>query len=200
MTQTLPQNPAPTGKASPVLIVFLVFGLLGVVAAVLMSLNETSQTSAPIPTPLPVTLADTSLIDKPAPNFELTALDGNTRYRLSSYRGRVVFVNFRATWCVPCQSELPTFEQFQTEQGSNGAVVLAVNQAETAGQITGYLKEHNIGGFPILLDMNLDVNTLFDIKVLPTTYVIDPAGVVRYQHLGEMKPDDLAAYLDKLKT
>jgi peroxiredoxin len=199
MMESTPRNTAARSKPSPILLVFLIFPLLGIVAAIALALSESGQTVASASTPLPVTLEITTLIDKAAPNFELTGLDGKT-YRLSSYRGRVVFVNFWATWCIPCQTELPTFQQFQAQQGQAGAVILAVNQAEPADKITSYLQEHNISGLDILLDSNLDANTAYDILAMPTTFVVDPKGIVRYKHLGEMKPEDLAAYIGKLQS
>ncbi len=198
MSEVLPQDPPPpSSKASPVLIVFLVFGLLGIGAAVGVTLGSMHPANQPIPTPLPVTLSVTTLVNNTAPNFALTALDGKS-YKLSNYRGRVVFVNFWATWCVPCQTELPTLSQFQAQQGDKGAVILAVNQAEKQDAITSYLSAHNISGLNVLMDVDLDVNTLFDVKALPTTFVIDKGGIVRYDHLGEMKADDLAAYMSEL--
>jgi thiol-disulfide isomerase/thioredoxin len=118
--------------------------------------------------------------------------------RLSSYRGRVVFVNFWATWCEPCQRELPAFEAFMAEQGDNGALVLAVNAGETAEQVTTYFDDHQISDIPTLLDADLEVYDRYNVQLLPTTYAIDPAGVVRYAHLGEMTSDDLNAYVEEL--
>lgn len=191
--QSLPSN----GKPSPVLLVFLIFPLLGLIAAIVLALSATASRTSLVPTPLPVTLEDTSVMNKPAPNFELTGLDGKS-YRLSSFRGRVVFVNFWATWCIPCQTELPTFSEFGAQQGEDGALILAVNQAETAPQISSYLEQNGIHGLTVLLDSNLDVNTAFDIRVLPTTYVLDPAGVVRYRYVGEIRLDELNAVVAEL--
>jgi cytochrome c biogenesis protein CcmG, thiol:disulfide interchange protein DsbE len=197
MTEASPPN-AP-GKPSPILIIFLIFPLMGIIAGIALALNESSGSSSTVSTPLPVTLANTSLIDKAAPNFQLTGLDGKDYY-LSSYRGRIVFVNFWATWCVPCQTELPALQQFQAQQGADGAVILAVNQSEPPDKVTEYLDQHSISGLTVLMDANLDVNTAFNIQALPTTFVIDAAGIVRYKHLGEMKTDDIAAYMSKLES
>lgn len=180
-------------RPSPALVLFLIFPLLGIGIALAMAVSEQTISSIP-PTPLPVTVTYLSLIDQPAPNFELASLDGQA-VRLSSYRGRLVFLNFWATWCEPCQRELPTFEQFMAEQGETGAVVLAVNISDDPNQITTYYKEHNISGLTTLLDFTLSVYEDYGIGQLPTTYVIDPGGVVRYRHIGEMTADDLAAYV-----
>jgi thiol-disulfide isomerase/thioredoxin len=196
MTESTGQSSEIRGKPSPILIVFLIFPILGILAAVALALSSGAAANAPIPTPESITLQDTSLVDKPAPNFELAALDG-TRQRLSSYRGRVVFVNFWATWCEPCKRELPAFEQFQAQQGEDGAVILAVNVAEKPDAINQYFDEEKIAGLLVLLDTNQDVSGAFAVDRFPTTYVIDAAGVVRYKYYGEMKLEDMNDALSK---
>lgn len=185
-----------TGKPSPILIVFLIFPVLGLLAAIGLAISESSAANGVIPTPLAVTLADTMLIDQPAPNFQVPSLNGGS-VRLSSYRGRVVFLNFWATWCEPCQRELPTFQQFSASENAD-AIILAMNTAETPDKIMAYFTEHNISGLNVILDRELDVYNAYAIQVMPTTFVIDAAGVVRYKHLGEMKLDDLNTYIEKL--
>jgi thiol-disulfide isomerase/thioredoxin len=197
MTDSTSPVPEHNGKPSPILIVFLIFPILGILAAVALALSSANSANAPVPTPESITLQQTSLIDKPAPNFELAALDG-VRQRLSSYRGRTVFVNFWATWCEPCKRELPAFMQFQAEQGEKGAVILAVNVAETSETINQYFAEQNISGLTVLLDANQDVSGAFAIDRFPTTYVIDAAGVVRFKYYGEMKLTDMTEALDKV--
>lgn len=191
-------TPDIQGKPSPVLIVFLIIPLLGIIAAVGVALANRTADNV-IPTPLPVTPPVDTMIEKPAPNFELTGLDGKA-YRLSSYRGRVVFVNFWATWCEPCKRELPAFEQFTQTQAQNGAAILAVNVAEPVDTIVTYFKENNIGDLLVLLDNDLTVYEGYAVDRLPTTFVIDPTGVVRYKHYGEMTPEDLAAYVSELSA
>lgn len=198
MNEAAPQPTLATGKPSPVLILFLIFPVLGLIAAVALALSNASTASTAYPTPLPVTLAVTTLINKPAANFELDGLDGG-RYRLSSYRGKVVFLNFWATWCEPCQRELPAFSAFSQEAEGHDAVVLAVNQAETPDQINTYFEEKGIHDITVLLDTNLDVNTAYNIRGLPTTYVIDAEGVVRYLHIGEISVQDMRDYVDSFK-
>jgi peroxiredoxin len=195
---TNPQNQPPNrGKPSPVLIIFLIFPIIGIMAALAVVLSSGGAATNIAPTPAPVPLANMSLIGQSAPNFTLAGLDGH-KLRLSSYRGRVVFVNFWATWCEPCQRELPAFEAFMAEQGEDGAMVLAVNAGETAEQVTAYFDDHQISGIPTPLDGDLEIYNRYNVELLPTTYVIDPAGVVRYAHLGEMTAEDLSAYVAEL--
>lgn len=182
-------------KASPVLIIFLIFPILGLVAAAVFAVANTGPEAGP--TPLPVTPPRVSLINRAAPNFELPGLDGRA-YRLSNYRGRVVFLNFWATWCEPCLRELPAFQAFMAQQGADGAVILAINQGETPEQIEAFFAENAIAGLPVLLDDSLAIANAYHVDRMPTTYALDPAGVVRYMHLGEMKLDDLNSYVARL--
>lgn len=197
MSETTSPNPDEQGKPSPILIVFLIFPVLGVLAAIALAISSGVGANMPLPTPEPITLQSTSLVDKPAPNFELASLDGS-RLRLSSFRGRPVFVNFWATWCEPCLRELPAFEQFQAEQGADGAMILAVNVAETSETVTQYFAEQGISGLTVMLDENQDVSSAFAIDRFPTTFVIDAAGVIRFKYYGEMTHEDMTAALEKL--
>ncbi len=202
MTEMTESNPIPPpNRPSPILILFLVFPILGIIAAIGFGLSEQGANAGGLPTPLPVTLDVNagSLIDQPAPNVELPLMDGST-FNLSSTRGRVVFLNFWASWCEPCKRELPTFQQFTAEQGAEGALIVAVNVAEPKDVIEKFFAENGISGLNVVLDTDLTAYTAYDIQVMPTTFVIDPAGVVRYKHLGELKMKDLNAYLDEMKA
>jgi thiol-disulfide isomerase/thioredoxin len=160
----------------------------------------TSDNAAPVPsplafTPIPIT-TDHALEGEPAPNFELARLDGEGTIRLSSLRGRMVFVNFWATWCEPCRRELPALQAFsQSEQGSNAPLILAVNIGESPEQITPYFDELGINDLTVLLDSNWSVSDLYQTEVYPSTFVIDPAGTVVDFHLGEITLDDLEGYV-----
>lgn len=197
MTESPPEN--VRHRPSPALVLFLIFPLLGIAAAVIMALNDPAIVNTPPATPLAVTTVFKQLIDQPAPNFELASLDGRT-VRLSSYRGRLVFLNFWATWCEPCQRELPAFARFMAEQGETGPVILAVNISDSPNQISAYFEEQGIAGVPILLDFELAVYEAYAISQLPTTFVIDSGGVVRFRHIGEMTAADLQAYTEGLSA
>lgn len=191
---TSPNQPSSGRRPSLVLLIFLIFPALGLVAAAAFALANRGDAGAP-PTPLPVTLAQPSLMNQNAPNFELPGLDGET-YRLSSYRGQVVFINFWATWCEPCRRELPALDDFEAA----GAKVLAVNNGETAEQVESFLESNGVQKLAVLLDADFAVSRRYRADRLPMTYVLDPAGVVQYIHIGEITPDDLAAYVAALTS
>lgn len=190
-----------TNRPSPVLLVFLLFPLVGLAAAAVVILGNTSPaTGGTPPTPLPVTLAPPRVSeDTPIIDFALTSLTGET-VSLSDYAGRIVFLNFWQTTCIPCREELPAFEAFQAAQGADGAVVLAVNIQESPDQITPFLEQYGGASLQILLDRNSDVATSYGIFAMPTTYVIDGSGIVNYIKLGEMTAGDLAAYVEAINA
>jgi thiol-disulfide isomerase/thioredoxin len=188
-----------TRKFNP--LVLLLVPLLGVVGAVLTIVANGGLNSTP-PTPAPVTLASSRLVGRAAPNFELPTLESalansDGTLRLSSLRGRLVFVNFWATWCEPCVRELPAFEQFVAEQGEDGAAILAVNIGEEVQVIQAFLAENGIEGIPVLLDSTYRAQTAYEAALFPSTFVIDPSGILRELHLGEMTLDDLNGYVEQ---
>ncbi|MBI4489803.1 MAG: TlpA family protein disulfide reductase, partial [Deltaproteobacteria bacterium] len=110
----------------------------------------------------------------PAPDFTLKDLQGN-RISLRDLRGKVIFLNFWATWCPPCRLEMPTMEELHKEFGSQGLVILAVNHREDAEDIKPFYKQHQLT-FTTLLDEEGKVFDLYSAWSLPTTYLIDKKG------------------------
>jgi len=113
-----------------------------------------------------------------APAFKLTDLDGQT-VNLSDYQGQVVLLNFWASWCPPCRSEMPAIQQVYESYRDQGLAVLAVNASyqDTSAAMQTFLGsfEHS---FPILLDENGAVNRLFAVNSLPTTFFIGRDGTI----------------------
>jgi peroxiredoxin len=180
-------------KINPLWIVLIVMPLVSVGAAFGVYLATQERPAAVVevtagPTPTIVS----ELVGQMAPNFELAALDGGT-VRLSSLRGQVVFVNLWATWCEPCKREFPAFQEFEA-QDNNNATILAVNQGETAEKIQTFLDEIGISGVPVLLDSDFRVGDQYDTDYFPSTFIINPAGIVAAFHVGEITLDDLNDY------
>lgn len=188
-------------RFSPAL-VLLLFPLLGIlIAGAMLAANAggaiVPATPAPVtlpPMPTPVIIADEPVID-----FELPNLNGDT-VRLTDYAGRIVFLNFWATWCEPCKRELPAFQRFVREQGDTGAVVLAVNVGESADQVRAFLVQQNVSGIEVLLDADNAVADRYGVFNIPVTFVIDQNGIVRYPKYGEFTLEDLYAYTEALSA
>ena len=109
-----------------------------------------------------------------APDFTLRDAGGGT-VSLSGHRGNLVLLNFWATWCGPCREEMPSMEQLSRNFGSQGFTILAVNQKESAAQVTKYMKTHGLN-FSAPLDLDGRVNTAYRVYGIPVTYLIDGGG------------------------
>ena len=110
--------------------------------------------------------------------FTLTSIDGKT-YTLAGLKGRVVLLNFWATWCPPCRKEMPDMEKLYRELESKGLTVLAVSD-EDRETVTKFL-EKNPYTFPVLLDAGRKVNTAFMVEGIPKTFIFDREGRLAVQ-------------------
>ncbi|MGO9411407.1 MAG: peroxiredoxin family protein [Spirochaetia bacterium] len=120
-----------------------------------------------------------------APAFSLPTLSGNS-VSLTSLRGRVVVVNFWATWCPPCRAELPALADFARGQGAAGAVLLSVNQTSTETSeeaVRAFVKKYEIVT-DVLLDGTGAAARAWDVQAYPSTFVVDPKGRVSAKRTG----------------
>lgn len=129
---------------------------------------------------------------KPLPDFTLSDMQGNS-HSLSDYRGKVVMVNFWATYCGPCIKEMPSMQRLKEKLGDKPFAILAVDMAEEKSTVEAFLKKHDIKvNFPILLNPEGDVVEQWMITAVPTTFIVDPKGKIRYALFGGIewdKPD-----------
>ncbi|MCZ8514105.1 redoxin domain-containing protein [Paenibacillus filicis] len=126
-------------------------------------------------------------VGQTAPDFELKQLDG-TVVKLSDYRGKTVFLNFWATWCPPCQAEIPYLKEFHSANEASGAIVLGINATSTelsVPVVQAWTKEWKLS-FPVALDSSGDVGRTYKVNAYPATYVIDANGIIREKHQGPM--------------
>jgi peroxiredoxin len=129
-----------------------------------------------------------------APDFELKTLTGET-VKLSQFEGKKVMLNFWATWCPPCQAEIPEMEQFYRDK-KDEIVILAVN-IDPQYDVQGFAKEKG-ATFPILLDEDDSVNKMYQILTIPTTFFIDEKGIIRNKFIGEMNIEIMKKYTEEL--
>ncbi len=195
----IPKTPQRPRAPSPLLIL-LIFPLAGLAAAIFMIVGAQPQAAAPPPTPRPVTLppstAENARAASGAIPFTLPALDGST-IRLEDFEGQPVLLNFWATWCIPCERELPAIADYVRSPDS--LPVLAINLGETADVVAPWLAERGITGIPILLDLDLRVSSSYGIFNIPVTFGLDGEGVVRQQKFGEVTAGDLASFASALR-
>ena len=138
--------------------------------------NESAQTLQPLPQPMA------------APEFTLQGEDGKT-HRLTDYRGKVVVLNFWATWCPPCRYEMPSMERAHQKVQGEDIVLLAVNVGESEDQVFEFTGQYPVS-FPLLLDTDGAVIKKYPVIGLPTTFVIDPRGVVTHRAVGGREWDN----------
>jgi thiol-disulfide isomerase/thioredoxin len=115
-------------------------------------------------------------------DFTLPLLDG-TRVTLSQLKGKVVFLNFWATWCGPCVSEMPSMEAVYQKLKNKGFEILAVNLGETKGEVSEFIKKYNLN-FPAVLDERDITSDYYNIQAIPTTYIIDRRGLIIARLVG----------------
>jgi peroxiredoxin len=135
-------------------------------------------------------------VGKEGPDFSLPNLD-ETTVRLSDYRGKVVFLNFWATWCKPCREEMPSMEVLYRNFERDGLVVLAISidRVTTKKDIPPFIKSLNLT-FPVLVDSWGQTDKRYKLMGVPETYIIDQQGILREKIIG---PRDWTV-LDNLQT
>jgi peroxiredoxin len=117
-----------------------------------------------------------------APDFTLRSVDG-PNLRLNEQRGRVVMVNFWATWCGPCRQEMPQLNKLHDKYRDAGFVLLGVNIDDNVRAATDLATKLGLR-FPVLLDTDKSVSRLYDLGSMPATVLIDREGRVRHLHRG----------------
>ena len=119
-----------------------------------------------------------------APDFTLKTPAG-AEFTLASLRGRVVLVNFWASWCPPCKAEMPALQKVYQAYKDEGFVILAVDSTsqDSIENVQKFVNENNIN-FPILLDQSGEVSNLYRIQSLPTSFFIGTDGVIREIVIG----------------
>jgi peroxiredoxin len=185
------RRPVPLG-----LVVLIGAGLLaGVVMAALTLVNPAATLGSGgsgVPTPVPDRVAE----GQPAPEFTAETASGE-QVALSDYAGQPVILNFWATWCAPCQVEMPALQAASERYADQGVVVLAVNALESRDRVTAFMDELGLT-FPAVLDPKGEIIDLYEVRVFPTTIWIDAQGVVRAEHLGALDDALIDDYLAEI--
>lgn len=128
-------------------------------------------------------------VGHPAPDFTLIALDGS-EFVLSEQRGTPIVLNFWATWCGPCQRELPELQR-AAERYDGSVAIVGVDQGEEAEVVQKYVDELELT-FAIPMDSAFEVGEVYNVRGLPTTFFIDRDGIIRDVWAGEMNSITLA--------
>jgi thiol-disulfide isomerase/thioredoxin len=119
---------------------------------------------------------------KAASDFTLLDTDGQ-QVSLQQYRGKVVFLNFWATWCIPCREEMPGLERLHQTYHAQDLVIISIDLKEGADQVKAFFQKHGLS-FPSLLDPNGTVFRDYLVAGMPTTYLIDRNGTLLARGVG----------------
>ena len=134
---------------------------------------------------------------KKAPNFVLKTGDGKT-YELVQSKGKVVIVNFWATWCGPCRKEIPDFIELYKKYKDQGVEIVGVALDKDGWEkVNPFVKQNNIN-YPVVLDNGTVAATFGKIQFIPTTFIIDPNGNIVDEHTGVMTKAMLEAKIKPL--
>jgi peroxiredoxin len=175
--------------------------------------DDTQEEVAPEATPEPSTSAALQNFDGPsvdaiaesslpvglgegerAPDFEAQTLSGET-IRLSDYRGQVVILNFWFTTCGPCLREMPDLQAAYDAYGEDGFTVLAINRQDPADEVRAFMDDLALS-LPVVMDPDGSLQRRFNIAGYPSSYVLDPQGVIiDANYRGALTPDQIEALI-----
>lgn len=170
-----------------------------VLALILHAHADRSAAASDGVAPGPIVTPTRARIGSPAPDFTLSDLNGKP-VTLSSLRGRVVVLTFFASWCEPCEQDMPVLEKAQHAAGGRIAVV-GVNYQDFPSDTRAFVKRLGVT-FPTLIEDSSDnpVAARYDVHAMPDTVFIDAQGVVRARVFGQTNTHDLQAALKSLPS
>jgi peroxiredoxin len=124
-------------------------------------------------------------VDFPAPGFSLEIVGGRNIVNLSDYKGKVVLLNFWASWCFPCREEMPSMQELYQIFKDREFEILAVNLDKFGEEkVLSFVSNYGLT-FPILLDKELKTAQIYEVRNIPTTYIIDKNGIIKEKIIGE---------------
>lgn len=135
-----------------------------------------------------VSSLDGQWVDRPAPNFELQDADSGQTRRLSEFRGKVVFLNFWASFCEPCRREMPSMERLVRQYRQQGFEMIAISLDPQIDEVHGFMEEFLPGqrsAMTVLWDPQNNSSAAYGTELLPETYIIDRDGRIIARFVGE---------------
>jgi peroxiredoxin len=163
------------------LIVFVLFTIAGLLLWTDVKVFRETSTQSPIA--------------KKAPDVSLISMSGRP-VLLSSFEGRPLWLNFFATWCIPCKTEMPDIEERYRRLHGRGLVVLGIDQQETPALVTDFSRRFDLS-FPRVIDSGKGAEA-YRVHAIPTSVFIDRAGIVRAVHIGALSSAQMDAELAKI--
>lgn len=167
--------------------------LIGLASLLILQGAKTGQASQSIPNSvIPVA------VNYPAPELSLQNVNGKSE-SLIDYRDQVVLVNNWATWCPPCKAEIPTLQAYYETHTLDGFVIIGIDAGEPQSEVLKFVQEHNMT-YPVWFDLENAAMNAFKNQSLPSSFVIDRKGIVRFAWVGEISGEVLEKYVTPLIT
>jgi peroxiredoxin len=201
--QSSPVTERPLVRAGIALVLIAIIAGVFFAVRVAGDDDEPGETAAPSRTGTPAEAGDAPgpltsggpIVGREAPDFALRNAEGEI-VRLGDLRGKVVFVNFWATWCGPCKEELPDIQKLYDEKRAEGLEVLAVNYQDNAEDARAFFTDLGID-LPMLLDSNGAVYDQYRLQGLPDSFFIDRDGNLAAVHYGFLNEDKMRQRLEQ---
>lgn len=130
-----------------------------------------------------------------APGFTARTFDGK-EVSLADFRGKIVFVDFWASWCSPCRESLPMYDKLAADFGTDNFAIIAVNLDETAADAKKFIAQHPVR-YTIVQNPQGDIPKAFGLSGMPSSYLIDRDGKVRQRYVG-FEPTDISALKNEI--
>ncbi len=129
-------------------------------------------------------------VNDKAPDFTLQDNRGN-KVALADLKGKVVYINFWTSWCPPCKEEFPELNKLAEKYGDSDFIILAVNVDKVKSNMDDFLSKMPLSSrnMIILVDSRATVVSSYNARAMPTSFVVDKGGVIRYMHLGFNEKD-----------
>lgn len=132
---------------------------------------------------LPFTLLADSLTSKPAPEFSVSRLDGEGTVKLSDLKGKVVYLDFWATWCPPCRKSFPWMEEIHTRYQQDGLVIVAIS-VDGKRELAEKFVQETKASFITAIDSGKKTAKAYKLRAMPSSYLIGRDGKILSVHLG----------------
>jgi cytochrome c biogenesis protein CcmG/thiol:disulfide interchange protein DsbE len=140
---------------------------------------------------------ESPIVGRSAPSFTLRLFDGST-VRLDEFRGKVVFIDFWASWCPPCREEAPALEATWRRLRAEGVLFLGVNTQDEEPKARAFIEEFSIS-FPNGRDPDGRIAIDYGVWGLPEAFIVDPTGRITYKHIGTLGTALLEAKIDEAR-
>jgi len=134
-----------------------------------------------------------------APDFRISDLEGKT-HTLNDYRGKILLINFWATWCPPCRAEIPDFVEVYASEKDKDLAILGISVDDLpASELLNFVRRFKIN-YPVALATSEIINQFQPGQFIPTTIFIDKNGRIRHKHVGLLDKKTLLTYLNQLRS